>query len=348
GKRVSKVAGTVNSTYLWDGENLAQETRGGTNYLYSYFGMNPIALTSGNSSQVLEIDLPGSVLGVVNSSGVEIARYITDDFGNLQNQSGNSPNPFLFAGSFFDCESGLYQMRGRYYDPLMGRFLTQDFGPGNPYSYCKNNPVSMVDPSGWMYMYRAAVLGGDQGTWRDALAYLINLDPDNPAVIIGYGYILGQTTISKLLDLTNTLVSPYVEVRQKILTAALFFLRMEAEGIFPYEDETNCCANFVSLVLRMAGIFRKNENYKYIGKLNDVNGLQGALYHKHGYIHSSDPKGPGDIIIFYKDYSDAYHHVGIYLGEGLYIGSNNYPGEEDPQWININPIWQMAENWYWW
>ncbi|MBC7344838.1 MAG: RHS repeat-associated core domain-containing protein, partial [Clostridia bacterium] len=64
------------------------------------------------------------------------------------------------AGSFFDCESGLYQMRGRHYDPLMGRFLTQDLGPGNPYTYCKNNPVSMVDPSGWMWMYRASVFDG--------------------------------------------------------------------------------------------------------------------------------------------------------------------------------------------
>ena len=54
-------------------------------------------------------------------------------------------------------------MRGRYYDPLMGRFLTQDILPGNPYSYCKNNPVSMVDPSGWMYMYRASVFDGGAG-----------------------------------------------------------------------------------------------------------------------------------------------------------------------------------------
>ncbi|MDI6868547.1 MAG: hypothetical protein QMD88_03120, partial [Coprothermobacterota bacterium] len=32
-----------------------------------------------------------------------------------------------------------------------------------PYSYCKNNPVSMVDPSGWMYMYRASVFDGGPG-----------------------------------------------------------------------------------------------------------------------------------------------------------------------------------------
>jgi hypothetical protein len=37
--------------------------------------MQPIALTSAGSSQVLETDLVGTVLGVVNTSGTEIARY---------------------------------------------------------------------------------------------------------------------------------------------------------------------------------------------------------------------------------------------------------------------------------
>ncbi|MEI9478031.1 MAG: RHS repeat-associated core domain-containing protein, partial [Deltaproteobacteria bacterium] len=71
---------------------------------------------------------------------------------NPQAVVGSSPNPFRFAGAFLDSETGLCQMRGRYYDPSFGRFLTQDVNPGNPYSYCRNNPTSMSDPSGWMYM----------------------------------------------------------------------------------------------------------------------------------------------------------------------------------------------------
>ena len=48
-------------------------------------------------------------------------------------------------------------MRGRIYDPKVGRFLTTDpivshpgFGQSwNPYTYVLNNPLAYVDPSGF-------------------------------------------------------------------------------------------------------------------------------------------------------------------------------------------------------
>ena len=155
----------MSSSYLWDGANLAQENRGGAYFLYSFLGMQPIALTSAGSSQALETDLVGTVLGVVNTSGTEIARYVGDDFGNPQAVVGSSPNPFRFAGAFLDGETGLYQMRGRYYDPSFGRFLTQDVNPGNPYSYCRNNPTSSSDPSGWAFLWAGSIcqVGGEPG-----------------------------------------------------------------------------------------------------------------------------------------------------------------------------------------
>jgi len=59
-------------------------------------------------------------------------------------------------------------MSARYYDAENGRFLTQDTYTGNPYdpwtqhlySYCGNNPVSMVDPTGHFPIVIAGLLWG--------------------------------------------------------------------------------------------------------------------------------------------------------------------------------------------
>lgn len=56
----------------------------------------------------------------------------------------------------FDSEAGLYNYDARLYDPVIGRFITPDsivpqfFNPQslNRYSYCLNNPLIYVDPSG--------------------------------------------------------------------------------------------------------------------------------------------------------------------------------------------------------
>jgi RHS repeat-associated protein len=62
-----------------------------------------------------------------------------------------------FTGHEDDEDLGLVNMKGRLYDPKVGRFLTPDpivsrprFGQSwNPYSYVLNNPLSYVDPSGF-------------------------------------------------------------------------------------------------------------------------------------------------------------------------------------------------------
>jgi RHS repeat-associated protein len=61
-----------------------------------------------------------------------------------------------FTGHETDVETGLVNMGGRIYDPLIGRFMQADpiLQPGwsqtlNRYSYVANNPLNAVDPSGF-------------------------------------------------------------------------------------------------------------------------------------------------------------------------------------------------------
>ena len=48
---------------------------------------------------------------------------------------------------YHDAGTGLHYNRHRYYDPQLGRFITQDPGGVNLYQYAPN-PVGWVDPLG--------------------------------------------------------------------------------------------------------------------------------------------------------------------------------------------------------
>ena len=62
-------------------------------------------------------------------------------------------NPYRFGGKhgyYTDDSTGLQLLGARYYDPLIGRFITQDPAQDglNWYAYAGNNPVGNVDPTG--------------------------------------------------------------------------------------------------------------------------------------------------------------------------------------------------------
>ena len=65
-----------------------------------------------------------------------------------------------YTGQHLDEETGLYFYGSRYYDPELARFIQPDsIVPGissqdlNRYTYCNNNPLLLVDPSGHSYEY---------------------------------------------------------------------------------------------------------------------------------------------------------------------------------------------------
>jgi len=69
-----------------------------------------------------------------------------------------------FTGREQDIETGFYYYRARYYDPITGRFISEDpkgFGAGvNFYVYANNNPINANDPSGDDAYYIAFAGGG--------------------------------------------------------------------------------------------------------------------------------------------------------------------------------------------
>jgi len=94
-----------------------------------------------------------------------------DPFGNWRAANGQANIHMLYQSQQQDPESSLYYLRARYYDPLIGRFISKDPVKGsltlpqsqNPYAYAGNNPVNRSDPSGkfWDYALDAVFIGMD-------------------------------------------------------------------------------------------------------------------------------------------------------------------------------------------
>lgn len=106
-------------------------------------------------------DISGNVSALVDSStGKVVESYIYSAFGQekiydaSQNLISSSAvgNHWRYAEKPIDEETGLIYFGCRYYDPIIGRWISKDpagFVDGsNLYAYCHNNPLKLCDPFG--------------------------------------------------------------------------------------------------------------------------------------------------------------------------------------------------------
>ena len=101
-------------------------------------------------------DGQGNIRFVTDEVGNKVRSTEYDPFGNWRAAKGQSNIHMLYQGQQQDPESSLYYLRARYYDPLIGRFISRDPVKGslaspqsqNPYAYALNNPINKSDPSG--------------------------------------------------------------------------------------------------------------------------------------------------------------------------------------------------------
>jgi RHS repeat-associated protein len=156
GRRIYKSSPAGTNVYVYDGNNVIQELGGSGNPLASYTqgpGVDePLAMYQGLTAAYFHADGLGSIASLTNPAGAVAASYVYDSFGNLTASTGTVTNPFQYTGREFDSETGLYYYRARYYDPTIGRFISEDpvsfFGGHNFYHYAGNEPTLFIDPSG--------------------------------------------------------------------------------------------------------------------------------------------------------------------------------------------------------
>jgi RHS repeat-associated protein len=166
GRRVKRTQGIGYQKYSYDGADVVIDDNNGTLTKYQNGPGIDAKLkqtTSGTSKYFLQNHL-GSTVALTNSSGGVTDTNSYDSFGNATNLS--FPSRYQYTGREFDATTGLQYSRARWYDPNIGRFISEDpigFGGGdvNLYGYVWNKPVNLTDPMG------LDGFGNDIADWLD-------------------------------------------------------------------------------------------------------------------------------------------------------------------------------------
>lgn len=112
-------------------------------------------------------DAQGNVVAVTDSVGTIKNTYEYSPYGEAISTTETVTNQFRYKGRDWDAEARLYFMRARYYDPLIGRFLSEDplglAGGINPTSFVGGDPVTFMDPMGMLVC--VIPCGYDPVTW---------------------------------------------------------------------------------------------------------------------------------------------------------------------------------------
>jgi len=158
GRRVVKYPGAgATQRYVHDGGQVLLDLNAGNTVTAEYGwepGVDQLWLMKTAAWKGVTITDPqlGTVMGLAkDSAGVLLKNYPESIWGDVSVDTGTVVR-FRTAGAELDQETGLYYMRARYYDPQLGRFLSEDplgiAGGMNLYPYGGNDPINTRDPSG--------------------------------------------------------------------------------------------------------------------------------------------------------------------------------------------------------
>ena len=137
-----------------------------------------VALRNGTNLRYIHQDSLGSTSVVTDSSGAQYGYTRYYPYGSTRDSGGSLDTSKKFTGQRLDG-TGLYYYGARYYDPVIGRFISPDSVVGDSsdpqnlsrYSYVLNNPLKYTDPNG----LDVIIVGGSTSKYEDLADYYTDL-----------------------------------------------------------------------------------------------------------------------------------------------------------------------------
>jgi RHS repeat-associated protein len=142
GNRLSATRSGVTTHYVYDPwGNLLAEADASNNITRKYiYGKGLLAMATNSARYFYHFNGNGNTTALSDINQNILNSYAYDPFGSVLNQQEAIAQPFKFVGQYgvMAEPNGLYYMRARYYDPTVGRFISEDplgFGDVGLYAY---------------------------------------------------------------------------------------------------------------------------------------------------------------------------------------------------------------------
>lgn len=165
GRRVSAINNTGATKYINLGINVIGARVGNTSrdYIFAPGVDEPLAKLENGVFTYYDVDGLGSVVATNDAAGTVVNAAAYDPWGVPTQLAAGAVSPFGYTGR--EATGGLWFLRARYYDPSVGRFLSEDplakngvqaaiqFGANHipllqDYAYVRNRPTILTDPLG--------------------------------------------------------------------------------------------------------------------------------------------------------------------------------------------------------
>ena len=140
--------------FVYDGDNVLLDLNSSlavtTSYLNGLGVDNHLRQTNATTGvSYFLTDHLGTTTSLTDGSGTVVETLNYDSFGN---NAGSARTRYTYTGRERDPDTGLLYYRARFYDPQLGRFISEDpiglLGGINFFAYVESNPVRKSDPSG--------------------------------------------------------------------------------------------------------------------------------------------------------------------------------------------------------